>query len=280
MDEISEWMARRVPAEIYEVCSLADLKDHLLFYQSDEAVVSASVETLPTIEKIGKKEKEKLPSFSDAVGAFEIYLNNFFDKNDVKPTFAIVSIQSKWRFQFNELLEFQCFLTTRLSFTPLILMGLVDEKKIDISCIMATGVKRTRQGQRLAFDLDDTLTRWPSFFSGLSKQSSEPDSYILVISTRYEPVTSSCHQAVYDRELKEIEKMNVSYHQLVHAWWPFELAEKLFPCGSDIDWLNRLIWQKAFYCRLYHIDMFYEDQPRNIDLFKKYVPNIEVIHMQ
>jgi len=86
MDEINEWMARHVPAEIYEVCSLADLKAHLLFYQCDEAVISASVETLPIIEKVGQKEKEKAPNFSDAVAAFNRHLKNLLDKHDVKPT--------------------------------------------------------------------------------------------------------------------------------------------------------------------------------------------------
>jgi len=279
MDEINEWMAWRVPAEIYEVCSLADLKAHLLFYQCDEAVISASVEMLPVIEKIGQKEKEKAPNFSDAVAAFNRHLKNLLDKHDVKPTSAIVSIQSKWRFQLNELLELQNALRNRLSFTPLILMGFLDEKKIDISCIMSNGIKREPQGRRLAFDLDDTLTRWPSFFSALSKQNYGPDSYNLIISTRYEPVSSSCHQAVYDRELAEIESLDVAYNKFVHAWWPFDLAEKLFPCGNELDWMKRFIWQKVFYCRLCHIDTFYEDQLRNIKLFRKYAPEIEVVHV-
>jgi len=280
MDEINEWMAWRVPAEIYEVCSLWDLSDHLLHFQCDEAVVVASVETLPTIEKVGQKEKEKAPNFSDAVAAFNRRLKNLIDKHDAKPTSAIVSIQSKWRFQLNELLEFQNSLKKRLSFTPLILMGVLDEKKIDISCIIGCGAKRKSQGYRFAFDLDDTLTRWPSFFSTLSKQNNYPDSYNLIISTRYEPVSSSCHKAVYERELTEIESLDVRYDKLVHAWWPFDLAEKLFPCGNELDWMKRFIWHKVFYCRLYHIDTFYEDQLRNIELFRKYAPEIEVVRVQ
>jgi len=280
MDGINEWIERHVPGEIYEVCSLSDLKDHLLFYQLDEAVVIVSVDTLPTIEKIGKKEKEKPPSFSDAVSTFEKKLKKHLDNQDAKPTSAIVSIQSKWRFQLNELLELQNSLRNRLSFTPLILMGILDEKKIDISCIICCGVKHKPQGYRLAFDLDDTLTRWPSFFSTLSKQNNYPDSYNLIISTRYEPVSSSCHKAVYERELTEIESLDVRYDKLVHAWWPFDLAEKLFPCGNELDWMKRFIWHKVFYCRLYHIDTFYEDQLRNIELFRKYAPEIEVVRVQ
>ena len=59
----------------------------------------------------------------------------------------------------------------------------------------------------------------------------------------------------------------------------FYLAGKLFPCGNDYDWLWRFIWHKAFYCRLHHIYIFYEDQQRNIDLFKEYAPEIEVMHV-
>jgi len=279
MSEIEKWMAQHVPVAVNEVCSLADLRAHLLFYQADEAVVTCNVETLPTIEIIGKNKKEKKPSFSEAVAAFEMHLKGTLDQCDAKPTSAMVSIQSKWPFQFNELLLFQQVLTAHLSFAPLILMGFLDEKKIDISCIMGVGVKRTTQGQRLAFDLDDTLTSYAAFFSSLSKQNCDPDSFKLIISTRYEPDTSSCQQAVYDKELAEIKGMGIDYDKLVHAWCPFDLAGKLFPCGNDYDWLKRFIWQKAFYCRLHHIDIFYEDQQRNIDLFKKYAPEIEVVHV-
>lgn len=100
---------------------------------------------------------------------------------------------------------------------------------------MGAGVKRVHHGDRLAFDLDDTLTRWPSFFSTFSKNNSDPDSYNLIISTRYEALSNSCYQAVYDRELAEIEALNVKHEKLVHAWWPFDLAEKLFPCGNEMD---------------------------------------------
>jgi len=117
------------------------------------------------------------------------------------------------------------------------------------------------------------------FFSSLSKRNCDPDSFNLIISTRYEPDTSSCQQAVYDKELAEIKELDIDYDKLVHAWWPFDLAGKLFPCGYDYDWLKRSIWQKAFYCRLHHIDIFYEDQQRNIALFKKYAPEIEVVHV-
>jgi len=279
MEKITKWLEQHAPTEIYEVCTIEDLITHLLFYQCDNNVVSVSEAALPTMEKIGKKEKEKLPAFLDAVSAFVQRLDQLLTEQAVKPDAAIVSIQSKWRFQLNELLELQRILAERFSFTPLILMGYADEKKIEISCIMSNGEKRTTQGRRLAFDLDDTLTRWPLFFSYVSKQNCDPDSYHLIISTRYEPVSSSCHQAVYDKEMVEIEKLDVNYDKLVHAWWPFDLAAKLYLCGDDMDWLKRFIWHKVFYCRLHHIDVFYEDQQRNIDLFRKYAADIKVLHV-
>lgn len=192
MEIITEWMTQQAPTKINEVCTIEDLITHLLFYQCDKAVVVAST-TFPTVEKIGKKEKEKLPHFTDAAVAFEMHLEEFLAEHHVEPTSAIVSVQSKWGFQLNELLEFQHSLTGRFSFTPLILMGFIDENKIDISSIMGNGMNREPRGRRLAIDLDDTLTRWPSFFSALSKQNCDPDSYNLIISTRYEPVSSSCH---------------------------------------------------------------------------------------
>ena len=280
MKKINEWMAKNIPVETYEVCTIEDIIGHLIFHQSDTETITTRAEALPTIEKIGKKEKERLPGFSDAVDAFDETLQKMIARNDVAPTTAIVSIQSKWSFSFNELLIFQALLNERFSFTPLILMGYIGDKKIDISCIMGNGKKRECQGCRLAFDLDDTITRWPSFFSMLSESNCDSDSYNLIVSTRYEPVTSSCHQAVYNRELAEIKKLHVKYDKLVHAWWPFELAEKLFPCGGELDWLKCFIWHKVFYCRLHHIDIFYEDQQRNIELFRKYAPDIEVVHVQ
>jgi len=279
MNEMDTWMAQFVPAAMKEVCSVEDLKAHLLHYQACDAIKICNVETIPTVEMIGKNKKEKPPSFADAIIAFEPQLKRTLDKLDVKPTSAIVSIQSKWPFQFDELLAFQQALTAQLSFTPLILMGFSHEKKIDISCIMGTGALRTPQGQRLAFDLDDTLTLCPLVFTCMTEQNCAPDSYNLIISTRYEPVTSTCHLAVYEKELAEIKALKIKYDKLVHAWWPFELAEKLFPCGNEQDWFRRFIWQKVFYCRLHHIETFYEDQQRNITLFKEYAPDIEVVHI-
>jgi len=275
MKNVAKWFKANIPGELKQFCSQDDLRTYLFFNQEDESVISTNVELKPAKDESGLK---KDPLFSDALTKFEKELRQLLSQGHV-PTSAMIGICSFWKFQLSELLSFQENLTELYSFTPLIVIGYSTEKKIEVSALMGNGKRKQspKKTKRLAYDLDDTITRWPSFFSKLSQQNQEAGGFNLILSTRHEPATSSSHTAAYQREFDEIQGLGIAYDRLEHAWWDYEASERLFLCTSETEWLKRLIWQKAFYCRLHRIDVFYEDQARNVVLFKKYAPEIEVV---
>ena len=148
----------------------------------------------------------------------------------------------------------------------------------NIHAIMTTGTKSsTSSGLRIAYDLDDTVTRWPKEFSDISQLNREQGGFNLVISTRHEPSGSSCFKTAREKERITIEETGIAKHRLMHAWFDFTLWKQLVPFFDRYHWFDRFIWNKAFYCRLFRIDLFYEDQQRNIDRLAFIAPDIHVI---
>jgi len=153
----------------------------------------------------------------------------------------------------------------------------LSNREASIQGLIVCGQRHTSCGMHLAFDLDETLTRWPEEFSAICRTNRQKGGFNLIISTRHEPSGSSHYQAVVEQEKKDIDRIGLGDERFVHAWLDFKLSKRLFPYIDPTQWFTRFIWTKAFYCRLFRIDCFYEDQKRNIERLNKIAPDVRVV---
>jgi len=179
---------------------------------------------------------------------------------------------------FNMVRKVEKMVKEHLDLVPIVFVDHSSGHDPAMQALVTTG-ERLEQGPRIAYDLDDTLTRWPGHFAAMSRDLRARQGFNLVISTRHEPPSSSCRQAVYDRERQDIESTGVVMHALAHSWLDFSLWVKLFPFLDNTRWLDRYIWTKAFYCRIHRIDVLFEDQRRNIERMAELTPDVHVIQV-
>lgn len=64
-------------------------------------------------------------------------------------------------------------------------------------------------------------------------------------------------------------------HDRLHMLPGVEEAERRCPRG-ELDWYQKNIWQKVQYCMDNHIDVFFDDEQKVLDLFGRYAPGIQV----
>ncbi len=145
-----------------------------------------------------------------------------------------------------------------------------------LRALVTTG-RPCREGRRLAFDLDGTLTRWPEHFARMSQRNRDAGGFNLVISTRHEPKSSSCFKLVYDREKRDLKRTEACVDRLVHAWLDFDLWLELMPYFTNMEWFNRCLWTKAFFCRLFRADVYFDDQQINIDRMAELAPDVRTV---
>jgi len=267
-----------VPKSFWDIISIDDVEQYLIGDLNDVQVNECSC-TLTLKKKASAKDvqlsKCETPTIDEVLPEFLIKLKK---KNlDSKAQRILIFTGSKNGISFAELKHIEQQIEGIFNTVPIIFVTrTLNQNDASIQCLVATG-KPQKRGSRLAYDLDDSLTRWPKQFSEISRKNKAEKGFNLVISTRHELKSSSCFQKVYNREKQDIEETGVDMDVLAHAWLDFDVMEKLFPFFDTCHWFDRCLWAKAFYCRLYRIDAYYADQQCNIDQLAKLAPDVRTI---
>lgn len=117
---------------------------------------------------------------------------------------------------------------------------------------------------RLGFDIDDTITAYPSFFKELAAHCLKAGGEVHVVSSR-------SPQAFADTEM-EMRNLALPYTAL-HLLPPISTAQGICP-HRELDWYQRYIWLKVDYALNHGLTHFVDDDERVLGLFARYAPHV------
>lgn len=124
---------------------------------------------------------------------------------------------------------------------------------------------------KIGLDVDDTIMRQPEFFSFLSRAAKEKGHEVHIVTTR--PRTGGDKQ----RTLDDLASSDVVYDKIYHL--PKQEGEVDDCPHKELDDYHKFVWQKVRYCREQGLDIFFDDDDRLIEVFKKYAPEIQVFQV-
>ena len=124
----------------------------------------------------------------------------------------------------------------------------------------------------IALDIDDTITKSPSFFSLLSRSVRREGCRIYIITSRsnVDSVKEQTRQELLSYGVEFDELHVISNKDTGHVSCPYE----------ELDWYQKYLWQKVSFCLDKAVSIVFEDDQKVIDLFKKYAPNIQVFQVR
>jgi hypothetical protein len=122
----------------------------------------------------------------------------------------------------------------------------------------------------LGLDIDGVITISPSFFAELSAQVKAKGGQVYIVSSR------SDLPEVRAETMKELALLGITYDHL-YLLPPIQTAQVV--CTHDeLDWYQKYIWQKVNYCIASGITCFYDDEEKVVSLFRRWAPQIHIIH--
>ena len=124
----------------------------------------------------------------------------------------------------------------------------------------------------ICLDIDGTITEDPKFFSLLSNTIKASGGKVFIVTSR-----TPCHETdVITRE--ELEEFGIVYDDL---WVLPDRREAERTCPhSELDWYQKYIFQKVAYCKNKNVDVYFEDEDKVIDLFRRFLPSVRVFQVK
>ena len=123
----------------------------------------------------------------------------------------------------------------------------------------------------VCFDVDGTITENPEFFSLLSRAIRDSNGRVHVVTSRTRtPETMEATK-------RELNEMGIVYDHLYMLHDQAE-ADRICPF-NDLDWYQRFIFQKTVYCKANQVDVYFDDENKVIDLFRRFLPEIQVFQV-
>lgn len=120
----------------------------------------------------------------------------------------------------------------------------------------------------IALDIDDTITRRPEFFRLLSRAVRAAGGKVHILSSR-----TACPE-VLKRSCEELGRYGIEF-DAIHLLPSQSIAATTCP-HAELDWYQKYIWQKVDYCQKHRISVFFEDELKVIELFKRLAPRVVV----
>jgi len=123
----------------------------------------------------------------------------------------------------------------------------------------------------VCFDIDNCITENPEFFSLLSHAIKNSGGQVLIVTSRTRlPETIEATR-------KELGEMRIAYNHL-YILHDQEEADRICPF-NDLDWYQRFIFQKTVYCKANKVDIYFDDEEKVIELFKRFLPEVRVFQV-
>jgi cyclopropane fatty-acyl-phospholipid synthase-like methyltransferase len=123
----------------------------------------------------------------------------------------------------------------------------------------------------VCFDLDETITAEPRFFSLLSHAVRKSGGNVYVVTSRTRTIET------LKATRQELKELGIVYTHLFILHDRSE-AERICPF-NNLDWYEKYIFQKTVYCKANHVDIYFDDEGKVIDLFRRFLPEIQVFRV-
>jgi len=123
---------------------------------------------------------------------------------------------------------------------------------------------------RLALDIDGTITADPDFFVRCSQDVLRAGGEVHVVSTR----SPEARTETLD-ELRDLGVKFLYLHLIPHI----SAAQSLCP-HTSLDWFQRHLWLKVNYAVSNGLTHFVDDDPKVLDLLRRFAPSITAIPFQ
>lgn len=116
----------------------------------------------------------------------------------------------------------------------------------------------------IGIDIDDTITASPDDFRELARATRRAGYGVHIVSTR-------SPSAMAESE-KELAQLGIHYDE-IHLLEGFGTQMQRCP-HAGLDWYRRYLWQKVEYAMARNLTAFFDDDPRVLQLFRSYAPQI------
>jgi len=115
---------------------------------------------------------------------------------------------------------------------------------------------------KIALDIDDTITKYPQFFSQLSYEHD-----VVIVTSR------SNTQESIETTKELLEDLNIKFSMIYFCDWNMD-AE--FGVPDELEGSERLLYQKVLACRTEQVDALFDDDPTVQSLIKKHLPQVSL----
>lgn len=122
---------------------------------------------------------------------------------------------------------------------------------------------------KVGFDIDGTITEEQDFFAKFSKIVKANGGKVFIVSSRTD------NAFVLKETKQELKQLGIHFDE-IYLLPDFESA-KANCARLELDWYQKYIFQKINFCKEKNIQIFFEDEDKVIDLFRRYAPEIIVI---
>jgi len=121
----------------------------------------------------------------------------------------------------------------------------------------------------LGLDMDNTITKHPDFFAQLTLALKNKGGEVFVVSSR------ANNPEVQNATEVELVRWNIVYDKV--SLIPDSPDERI-PCPHDdvLDGYQAYLWQKVKICQDLSVTVYFDDDAKVVELFRKYAPDIQV----
>lgn len=115
---------------------------------------------------------------------------------------------------------------------------------------------------KIALDIDDTITKYPQFFSQLSLKHD-----VIIVTSR-----SSTQESIEITEAL-LEGLNIKFSMIYFCDWSMDVN---FDIPDELEGPDILLYQKVIACETEQVDALFDDDPTVQALIKKYLPQVSL----
>lgn len=122
---------------------------------------------------------------------------------------------------------------------------------------------------KIGFDIDGTISAKSSFYKKLSQDTYKNGGSVIIISSRSE------NEEIRRLTIEQLSDWGIRYDNL-YLFRPVDDIGHLCP-HPELDWYQRYLWQKIYWCMNERIEKYYDDDEKVIQLFKSHATEIIII---
>ena len=121
---------------------------------------------------------------------------------------------------------------------------------------------------KYGFDIDGTISDDSKYYSKLSQEIYHEGGSVIIISSRTD------NEDVRATTIHQLKNWSISYDKLF-LFKPFDDVKHLCPF-DDLNWYQKYLWQKIYYCIRENVDCYYDDDIKVIELFESHASSITI----